>query len=91
MVDMENKKNEIKKDHKNNQVNKNINQFQNAFHQQWIKLNSQTTPIEKALNAMDAFEFIKNKPHKNNIDIKLVEMLDSRMKKCFENADKTTI
>ncbi|KAL4472591.1 hypothetical protein ABPG74_018540 [Tetrahymena malaccensis] len=57
---------------------------QNAFHQQWIQLNSHSTPVEKALHAMEAFEFIKNKQTKSAIDIKLVDMLDSRMKKCFD-------
>lgn len=33
---------------------------------------------------MEAFEFIKNKQTKTAIDIKLVDMLDSRMKKCFD-------
>ncbi|EAR85988.2 transmembrane protein, putative (macronuclear) [Tetrahymena thermophila SB210] len=63
-----------------NKVQKN----QNAFHQQWIQLNSHSTPVEKALHAMEAFEFIKNKQTKSAIDIKLVDMLDSRMKKCFD-------
>ncbi|KAL4499952.1 hypothetical protein ABPG72_015301 [Tetrahymena utriculariae] len=57
---------------------------QNTFHQQWIQLNSHPPPVEKALHAMEAFEFIKNKQTKSAIDIKLVDMLDSRMKKCFD-------
>lgn len=33
---------------------------------------------------MEAFDIIKNKEVKSAIDIKLVDMLDSRMKKYFE-------
>ena len=36
---------------------------------------------------MESFEIIKDKEKKSPIDIKLVDMLDERMKKCFESAN----
>lgn len=40
---------------------------------------------------MEAFEFIKKKQTKTAIDIKLIDMLDTRMKKCFENANNSVV
>lgn len=52
----------------------------------WLQLNSQSTPLEKVLNALAAYKQIDKKAQKSSIDTKLIEMLDVRMRKCFQLA-----